>query len=55
MYKLISEYGNDIQYTESERKRDRLLSLGYREVKEEKKAVGEKKNVRKNKNSAKAD
>ena len=47
MYKLISKYKNDVQYTESERKRDRLLSLGYKEVKEE------KKNVRKNKNHTK--
>lgn len=49
MYKLINSYGNDIQYTDSERKRDRLLDKGYREV-IEKKARGGKGNA-KNKNS----
>lgn len=34
MYKLVSKYGNDVVITDSERKRDRLIDLGYKEVKE---------------------
>lgn len=32
MYKLISEYGNEIINTDSKRKRDRLIGLGYRDI-----------------------
>lgn len=36
MYKLVSEYGNEIINTDRKRKRDRLINLGYREVTEKK-------------------
>ena len=55
MYVLTNRYGNVKYRVATERERDELLLRGLREVKEEKKAEGEKKNVRKNKNSAKAD
>lgn len=29
MYRLIGKYGNDIVTTDDERKKDRLISLGY--------------------------
>lgn len=34
-YKLISKFGNVIKHTDSKRKRDRLLELGYTLVEEE--------------------
>ena len=33
MYKLVNEFGNDIVIAENERKKDRLLDLGYKEIK----------------------
>ena len=36
MYKLVNKFGNDIVIAENERKRDRLLDMGYKEIKEEK-------------------
>lgn len=36
MYKLVNEYGNDVVITDSERKRDRLIDLGYKLVTEKK-------------------
>ena len=32
-YVMISRYGNEIKKVDSERKRDELKSLGYREIK----------------------
>lgn len=34
IYKMVSEYGNVIQYTGSESKKRELIQLGYREVSE---------------------
>ena len=51
MYKLVNKFGNDIVIAENERKRDRLLDMGYREIKAkepEQKAEG-KKNGKENK------
>ena len=32
MYKLVSEYGNEIAYADDEIKRDRLIDLGFKVV-----------------------
>lgn len=48
MYKLVSEYGNEIINTKSVRKRDRLIALGYREVKEKKTPPKQKTEAKKN-------
>ena len=31
MFEMISKYGNVVMFVETERKRDELISLGYRE------------------------
>ncbi|MGN0173490.1 MAG: hypothetical protein ACI39F_03525 [Acutalibacteraceae bacterium] len=46
MYKLIGKYGNDIAFTDDERKKDALIGLGFKladEPKQTKKAVKPKK------------
>ena len=35
MYKLISEYGNEIAFAEDDIKRDRLIDLGFKVVEEQ--------------------
>ena len=50
MYKLISEYGNEVVYTEDERKATRLLSLGFRVVDDVPNAPKQTRKVRSNKN-----
>ena len=59
MYKLISEYGNEIAFAEDDIKRDRLIDLGFKVVDEqpetEKKRTarkGGKKNATENKDRA---
>ena len=34
MFKMVSEYGNEIAYAHDERKRDSLLELGFKVVEE---------------------
>lgn len=34
MFKMVSEYGNEIAYAPDERKRDSLLELGFKVVEE---------------------
>lgn len=62
MYKLISEYGNEIAFAEDDIKRDRLIDLGFKVVdqqpKTEKKRTtgkGGKKNETENKDRAESD
>lgn len=59
MYKLISEYGNEIAFAEDDIKRDRLIDLGFKVVEEQpetekKRTVGKggKKNATENKDRA---
>ena len=62
MYKLISEYGNEIAFAEDDIKRDRLIDLGFKVVdqqpKTEKKRTAGKdgnKNATENKDRAESD
>lgn len=62
MYKLISEYGNEIAFAEDDIKRDHLIDLGFKVVEEqpetEKKRTagkGGKKNATENKDRAESD
>lgn len=59
MYKLISEYGNEIAFAEDEIKRDRLIDLGFKAADEQpetgkKRTAGKggKKNAAENKDRA---
>ena len=62
MYKLISEYGNEIAYAEDDIRRDRLIDLGCKVVadkpetdKKRTAGKGGKSNETKNKNRAESD
>lgn len=62
MYKLISEYGNEIAFAEDDIKRDRLIDLGFKVVDqqpetEKKRTAGkvERKNATENKDRAESD
>ena len=62
MYKLISEYGNEIAFAEDDIKRDRLIDLGFKVVEEQpetekKRTAGKKKkkNATENKDRAESD
>ncbi len=54
MYKLVSEYENEIVNTDSKRKRDRLIGLGYREVTEKKTPKTKMEGNKNGKNKAKS-
>lgn len=40
MYTMISEYGNETAYAEDKATKERLLALGFKEVKTEKRTSG---------------
>ena len=42
MFKLVSKYGNAIKETNSERKRDQLVELGYKLIPEKKEPTEKK-------------
>lgn len=54
MYKLVSKYGNDVVITDSERKRDRLIDLDYKEVTEKKTPKTKTEGNKNGKNKAKS-